>query len=111
MNIKTKKIQDILVIYPEEQNLDSEVSNEFRERIKSLVSEGHRRLIINLNTVDFIDSSGLGALVLGHKEVRKNGELKIAAPKPQIHEMMKLVRLDQVLNVYASEEAALASFN
>lgn len=111
MQLKTKKIDNVLVIYPQEQNLDSEISTEFREVIKSLVQEGNHRLIINLDGVDFIDSSGLGALVLGHKEVRKRGELKIASPKPQIHEMMKLVRLDHVLNVYHTEEEAISSFH
>lgn len=111
MKVLTETKNDVLIITPQERHLDSSISSEFREKIRDLVQQGNTRIIINLSAVDFIDSSGLGVLVLGHKEVRKKGELKIAAANAQINNLMSLVRLDQVLNIYSNEQEALDSFN
>ena len=64
-------------------------------------------MAINLDAIDFIDSSGLGALVLGHKEMRKQGVLVVICSKPTINNMLKLVRLDQVLSIFNNEDEAL----
>lgn len=111
MQIKTEQKNGILIIYLMERHLDSAISSEFRERIIDYVNEGNKRIIINLKAVEYIDSSGLGSLVLGHKEVRKIGEMKIASLHPQIQHIINLVRLDRVLNVYKNDEEALSSFN
>ncbi|MBN2011377.1 STAS domain-containing protein [candidate division KSB1 bacterium] len=111
MTIETKEQAGTLIIYPKVKHLDSSVSMDFREKIKAYIDKGHTKMIINLNDVDFIDSSGLGALVLGHKEMRKRGSLVIVSAKPTINNMLKLVRLDQVLNIFENETDALTNLN
>ncbi len=111
MTIETSTKQDVLIISPKVKHLDSSVSMEFREEIKNFIQQGHAKMIINLDAVDFIDSSGLGALVLGHKEMRKKGVLVVVSSKETINNMLKLVRLDQVLSIYKNEDDALKSLS
>ncbi|MBO0841711.1 MAG: STAS domain-containing protein [Nocardioides sp.] len=77
-------------------------------RIDDLVASGKARLVIDLAAVDFIDSSGLGALIGGLKTARKQGgDLRIAAAGDQVRAVLKLTNLDRILSPYATVEEAL----
>ena len=78
-----------------------------KARIDELVAKGTPRLVVDLNTVDFIDSSGLGALIGGLKAARqKGGDLRIAAAGTQVIAVLKLTNLDRILSPYATVEEA-----
>ncbi len=111
MTIETVEKEGVFFIIPKVKHLDSSVSMEFRNKIKEFIAQGYTKIAIDLNAVDFIDSSGLGALVLGHKEMRKKGSLVVVSAKETIINMLKLVRLDQVLNIFEDEDEAIQHFN
>ncbi len=78
-----------------------------REQLRDLVDSGSRRLVVDLSTTDFVDSSGLGALISGLKSARQaGGDLRIAAPNAQVRSVLSLTRLDRVLTAYESAESA-----
>jgi anti-sigma B factor antagonist len=79
-----------------------------KARIDELVAAGQARLVVDLHAVDFIDSSGLGALVGGLKAARQQGgDLRIAAAGDQVRAVLKLTNLDRILTPYATVEQAL----
>lgn len=79
-----------------------------KARIDDLVAEGKARLVVDLRAVDFIDSSGLGALIGGLKSARQQGgDLRIAAAGDQVRAVLKLTNLDRILSPYATVEEAL----
>lgn len=80
-----------------------------KQRLAQEVAEGRQRLIVDLNDVDFIDSSGLGALIGGLKAARvAGGDLRIARPREQARTVLRLTTLDRVLRGYETvEEAAI----
>jgi len=79
--------------------------------VTDLVARGHTRIIVDLGGTDFIDSSGLGALVACLKKARQGGgDLRIAAPNTQIQTVLNLTNLGRVLQPSASVEAAQAGF-
>jgi anti-sigma B factor antagonist len=78
-----------------------------KSRIDDLVAEGKARLIVDLHAVDFIDSSGLGALIGGLKTARQQGgDLRIAAAGAQVKAVLKLTNLDRILAPYETVEEA-----
>ncbi|GAA4195432.1 STAS domain-containing protein [Gryllotalpicola kribbensis] len=78
-----------------------------KSRIDDLVAEGRARLIVDLHAVDFIDSSGLGALIGGLKTARQQGgDLRIAAAGAQVKAVLKLTNLDRILAPYETVEEA-----
>jgi anti-sigma B factor antagonist len=82
-----------------------------RERFVAAVEGGHRRLVVDLAAVDFMDSSGLGALIGGLKSARQaGGDLRLAAAGTQAQSVLKLTSLDRVFRAYASVEDALADY-
>ncbi len=82
-----------------------------KQQLTQLVTQGQRRLVVDLKDVTFIDSSGLGALIGGLKAARQgSGDLRIARPNPQARVILELTTLQRVLKPYASLEEALAGY-
>jgi len=78
-----------------------------REELHELIENGDTRVVVDLSGVDFIDSSGLGALISGLKVARKaGGDLRIAAPNRQAITVLELTNLNRVLAVHPSAEGA-----
>ena len=88
-----------------------EGSSTLRNTIRGLVDKGHRKILINLFDVDYIDSSGIGELVSGFTTVRSaGGELKLLNLTRRVHDILQITRLFTVFDVQSDEEAALRSF-
>lgn len=77
------------------------------------LSEGDiRRVIVNLQAVDIISSSGIGALVhLARELERQEGRLVLAAPSKMVAEVLELLQLTNYFRIRASDEEALAEFS
>lgn len=79
-----------------------------KARIDETVAAGNPRIVVDLAGVEFMDSSGLGALIGGLKTARQaSGDLRIAAPGEQVVTVLKLTNLDRILRPYASVEEAV----
>lgn len=83
---------------------------ELRNAVEELVGNGARRLALNLAAVSYMDSSGIGELVRTFTTLRREGGRSVLfAPNKQVMMLLKMVRLDSVLDVVADEAAAVAS--
>ncbi len=81
-----------------------------RESIASLVGAGSIRVVVDLAEVDFLDSSGLGALISGLKSTRQaGGDLRIAAPGEQVRLVLRLTNMERILHPHESVESAVAA--
>ena len=74
MKIDTHSQSGQVVISVREDRLDAHNSAELKDRFQRLLEEGGRRLVVDLSSVNFIDSSGLGALLSGYKNATQRGE-------------------------------------
>jgi len=78
-----------------------------REELHALVDSGVNRVVVDLSGVEFIDSSGLGALISGLKAARQaGGDLCITAPNHQATTVLEQTNLNRVLRVHPSSEGA-----
>jgi anti-sigma B factor antagonist len=83
-----------------------------RDVMRNLAEQGKKHIILNLAGVDFVDSSGLGELVRTHASVRSHGgQLKLVNPSKHVHDLLKMTKLDRVLDIEQDEASALNSFN
>lgn len=75
------------------------------------ISQGNAKLIINLEGVNFIDSTALSTLVRGMKNCReKNGDLHLCALQQSVRVIFELTRLDKAFDIFATEAEALQAF-
>src|SRR5262245_32020785 len=81
------------------------------DNMKSLIQQGHTKVLLDLAGVSYVDSAGLGELVQAHSTVRNHGgSLKVFRPTPRLRELLVLTRLTTVFGLYDDEATALASF-
>ena len=88
-----------------------EAASDLRERLHHLTAGGSRNLILNLAEVDYIDSTGLGALVVCFTSLRNlGGGLKLLSLTPRSIELLVLTKLTTVFEVFDNEQDAVNSF-
>jgi len=106
-----REINDVAIIDFSGKITLGEGSSTLRRTIKELIDKGHRKIVLNLYDVDYIDSSGLGELVSGYTTVRNaEGELKLLHLTKRVHDLLQITRLFTVFDVQSDEETALRSF-
>lgn len=90
--------------------LDMVAASQLRTIVAETVAGGSNRLIVDLVDTQFLDSSGLGALIAGLKTTRQaGGDLRIARPNEQVQMVLELTQMNTVLRPYATVDAALAA--
>ncbi|MFZ0639943.1 MAG: STAS domain-containing protein [Candidatus Acidiferrales bacterium] len=88
-----------------------EESNSFRERVKSLLANNHKNIVLNMSNVTYIDSAGLGTLVATFHSARsQGGTLKLCNLGSKFKEVLQVTKLMTVFDVYDNETLAVQSF-
>ncbi len=110
MNITIEKRDGISLLNIGEERIDAHNSQQLKEFLLQQLEQGDKQLVVQLEKVRFMDSSGLGALLVGHKNaLLKSGDLKLANMQPQVLSMFELTRLNRVFEIYANADEALAA--
>lgn len=88
--------------------LDSSNSRELLDSLDREVSAGNSRVVFSLAELDYIDSSGLGALVKCLKQSRASGgDVKLCGLKPEVKKVLELTRLDRIFDIFPTEDDAV----
>ena len=100
-----------LLLAPDIDRLDTTTAPGFlRDTLVRLAGPaGVRNVVIDLGGVDFIDSTGLGALVAVRRALPEGGRLRLVSANPRLHMLLEMTRLAAVLPTFASTREALAS--
>ncbi|MDN4613770.1 STAS domain-containing protein [Leifsonia sp. F6_8S_P_1B] len=107
MNISTTIRPDGVAVLSADGRLNVVTAPAMRREVQRVVEEGSARVAVDLSGVDFIDSSGLGALVSGLKTARTaGGDLRLSGAGEQVSSVLALTRLDRILRVYAGPDDA-----
>ncbi len=111
MRLKTKSIEDVVVIEVSGNMMGGPDSQKFRELLHKLVKQGTKKVVVDVKKVKFLNSAGLGTLISGLTTMRNaGGDLKIANPTDKIESLLMITRLIKVFDTYNSVEEAIASF-
>ncbi|MEM1160934.1 MAG: STAS domain-containing protein [Pseudomonadota bacterium] len=93
------KIGDIRIVVPGMARLDASVADRFKSDVKELIDAGDRYLVVDFSGVQFMDSSGLGALVGCLKYMGKGGKIEIACPCDAVMKVLRLTRMNKVFSI------------
>ncbi|TIH12870.1 anti-sigma factor antagonist [Marinifilum sp. JC120] len=110
LKVDIRNVNDICVIKPGTHRLDASTAVDFKNTLLKLIEDGNLRLLLNLENVDFIDSSGLGAIISAMRQVGVKGDIKLCDVKEQVEELLRLTRLDKVLQSFPCEKDALEGY-
>ena len=90
--------------------IDVYTAPKLRDKITELVGEGHHDLVIDMEGVDFLDSTGLGVLVGGLKKVRAHdGSMELICSQDRLLKIFRITGLAKVFTIHDSESAALGA--
>ena len=111
MKASTRQVQDVTIIDLSGQIKLGEGSSVLRDTVKDLLGKGHRKILVNLAEITYIDSSGIGELISAFTSARsRGGELKLLHLTKKIHDLLQITKLYTVFDVRDDEVQALAAF-
>jgi anti-sigma B factor antagonist len=84
----------------------------FKDKIHSMINQGHKKILVNMAGVSYVDSAGLGELVGAYTTVKKaGGTLKLQNVTGKINELLTITKLLTVFETFDKEQDALKSFS
>jgi anti-sigma B factor antagonist len=112
LRMNERDVSGVTVLDIEGRIVLGEESNSFREKVKSLLAAGKKKIILNLAQVSYIDSAGLGTLVATFHSARSQGAtLKLTNLGAKFKEVLQVTKLMTVFDTYDTEDAAIQSFS
>ena len=97
------------VITVNEDRIDAAVALSFKEKMREATEDGPNVVILDLSNVQFVDSSGLGAIVASMKSMGPGRKLALANMTPTVEKVFRLTRMDSVFSIFSSLEEALSA--
>lgn len=108
MNVTEETRGGVLVLRVNEARLDAARAPGFRDALIRRVEAGHGAMVLDLSAVEFMDSSGLGALVSCLKRMGTRGSLAVVGAKGAVARLFQLTRMDRVFSLHADVDTAVA---
>ena len=110
MQIKLEQLQGIVIATPHVDRLDVRTVPEFREEMERVVA-AHSKVVLNMELINFVDSTGLGALMSCIRKLnQKGGGLRLAGLQHQVTAMFRLVRMHKVFETFDTPGDAAAGW-
>jgi anti-sigma B factor antagonist len=111
MNIKSRTANDITILDVSGKITLGEGTAALRNEVRNLLKDGHKKILLNLGDVSYVDSSGIGELVSAFTTTsNQGGALKLLNLTKKLHELLGITKLLTVFDVHDDEQKALASF-
>ena len=112
MEIKERVVGGVSILDLSGKIVLGEGDIQLKERIKDLLGDGQKRILLNLAEVNYVDSAGLGTLIGAYTTVkREGGSLKLVNLTKRIQDLLAITKLITVFETFDSEAEALASFD
>ena len=112
MEIESRAVGDVVILDLKGKMTLGEGDELLKDKVNSLSHQGHRKLILNLSGVPYVDSAGLGEIVRTYTTVsRLGGSLKLLNLTRRIHDLLSITKLLTVFETFESEDDAVRSFS
>jgi anti-sigma B factor antagonist len=105
--LSTDLRNNILVVRVEEKRIDASKAPAFKDQMTQCIESGQNQIVLDLSQVDFIDSSGLGALVTCLKRLGPRGSLAVAGATGAVSRLFALTRMDRVFALHPNVDSAV----
>jgi len=111
MTIAERVVGNVTILDLEGKLTLGDGAPEFRKAVDALVAAGRVKTVFELQHVGLVDSSGLGEIVRAHTSMNAHGGgIRLLHPTDRTAMLLKITKLDRVLQSFDSEEAAVGSF-
>jgi anti-sigma B factor antagonist len=112
MQIEERAVGDVVVLDLKGRITLGDGDQLLKDKVNSLVNQGHKGIVLNLAGVPYIDSAGLGEIVGSYTTVsRQSGSLKLLNLTKKITDLLAITKLLTVFETFDSEDEAVRSFS
>ena len=112
MQITERLVGDVMVLDLKGKITLGEGDELLKDKVNSVVSQGYRKIVLNLAEVPYLDSAGLGEVVRAYTTVsRQGGSLKLLNLTKRITDLLSITKLLTVFETFDSEDEAVRSFS
>lgn len=106
MTFTLEDLPDGVLLRVMETRLDAAIAIRFKDRLREMAARHGPRLVLDLSRVDFMDSSGLGAILSIRRTLPASRVLELAALSPNVDRVFRLTRMDTIFTIHAEPPAA-----
>ncbi len=107
MNFFLEEVDGVKIIRLKEERLDTTIAPDLKAQLLVLIAEG-KKVLLNLEDVQYADSSGLGAILLGFRQARDGGgDFAICNVQKRVLSMINIAQLANVITIYADQYEAV----
>ena len=107
MDMSSSQAGNALVIKVDETRIDASVAVQFKDKMKAMSGHRPRQVVLDLSNVEFVDSSGLGAIVGAMKTLGRGRRLDLAGLSPAVDKVFKMTRMNSVFQIFDTVDAAV----
>jgi len=112
MQITERQVGDVMILDLKGKITLGEGDELLKDKVNSIVSQGRRKIVLNLAAVPYLDSAGLGEVVRAYTTVsRQGGSLKLLNLTKRITDLLSITKLLTVFDTFDSEDEAVRSFS
>lgn len=106
MQMTSSEIGSALVVTVTDRRIDAAVAVRFKDKMLELTTHPSERVILDMQNVEFLDSSGLGAVVGSMKQLGRERKLDLAGLTPAVEKVFRITRMDRVFRIFPDVDAA-----
>lgn len=106
MQMTSREMGDVLIVTVLDTRIDAAVAVRFKDRMMDLTTTPSERVVLDLSHVEFLDSSGLGAVVGSMKQLGRARKLDLAGLTPTVEKVFRITRMDRVFRIFDDAESA-----
>ncbi len=107
MELKTETVNGALVATVAAERIDAACAVQFKDQVRAIMDGAPDLIVLNMGEVDFVDSSGLGAIVAAMKLADANQKMVLTSLTPTVQRLFSLTRLDSVFAIFAAPADAI----
>lgn len=110
MDLTSTQFDNVQVVTVNAARIDAAVAIRFKDIMRGMTEFGPERIVLDLSQVEFVDSSGLGAIVASMKQLGSSSKLDLAGLTPTVDKVFRLTRMDTVFAIHDNADAAVAVY-
>ena len=108
MQVERQVYSDAVLITVMEPRIDAALAVHFKDHVKQHSENAPSRVVVDMSHVQFLDSSGLGAMVAAMKQLGPDRSLELVSLTPTVEKVFKLTKMDTVFTIHDSAKTAIA---
>ncbi|MFN4203067.1 MAG: STAS domain-containing protein [Tabrizicola sp.] len=109
MQLQTQTRPRVISVSVIDDRIDAATAIQFKEQMRDATRDGPARVVLDLARVQFLDSSGLGAIVAVKKLLGPDRVLELSSLTPTVEKVFRLTRMDSIFTIHPNLDAAVAN--